>query len=462
MIKFRCPNCNQKIGVPERCAGKRAKCAKCHQALQVPEPPKASIQEDSTSIKFHCSSCNQKLNAPSDLTGKAVSCPRCKERIRVPETVEDILRVVPPQEQASRDAPGKRELMFETAKPAETSTESSMVDKEVVAKASQEREKSFDEEVSQIRPWVRYWARYCDLSLFTLFCVLIKTPSFLFRMLTLFIWIFIEGCLLSTWGTTPGKWLLKIRLTDSEMNKLTFSEALGRSFSVWFKGLGMGFPIISLITRIIAYIKLKRNGITTWDWKGDYVVTHKRIGALRVVVTIFFVGLPVIYTGIGYRSMLVSQTYTEWIGTEAPDFTLEDIDGHLINLSSFRGKRVILDFWATWCPPCKREIPHFVKLYETTDTEELIIIGISNESSEVVRDFAKKHNINYVLITIIDEELPKPYSSVRSIPTTFFIDRDGVIESVLVGYHSFKELKNHGLGDYEKVEDRLSDITTSE
>ena len=157
-----------------------------------------------------------------------------------------------------------------------------------------------EETVPQVRPWVRYWARYFDYLLFSLvvglvFSVvapsLLDTPEIFLNMLIVFIWVFVEASLLSTWGTTPGKWLLRTTLRDSAENKLTFYRALNRSFSVWWRGIGIGFPIVTLITLTVEHGKLTKEGVTTWDREGRFVVSHKKIGALRVIVTIlFFIG----------------------------------------------------------------------------------------------------------------------------------------------------------------------------
>lgn len=155
-------------------------------------------------------------------------------------------------------------------------------------------------DVAQVRPWVRYWARMLDIYSFTLlagFVLGLIFPAlnmleiaFGMSLYSIFIWIFVESSLLSTWGTTPGKWLFKTSLRTNAGEKLSFSNALSRSFSVWWRGLGIGFPIASLITLLVAHRKLTIEGVTTWDRKGGFVVSHKKIGAIRVViVTIFFI-----------------------------------------------------------------------------------------------------------------------------------------------------------------------------
>jgi peroxiredoxin len=140
--------------------------------------------------------------------------------------------------------------------------------------------------------------------------------------------------------------------------------------------------------------------------------------------------------------------FEEWKGVLAPDFSVTTLEGKKIQLSDLKGKRVIVDFWATWCPPCVMEIPHFIKLSSETPTDQLVIVGISSEDEDTLKSFVKKKGINYPIAS--EDDLPAPYNEVTSIPTTFFIDRKGVIQEVLVGYHDFEKLKTHVLaGDFE-------------
>lgn len=150
-----------------------------------------------------------------------------------------------------------------------------------------------------------------------------------------------------------------------------------------------------------------------------------------------------------------SQQFEDYIGNTAPDINLTDLEGNKIVLSELQGKRVVLDFWATWCPPCRKEIPHFIELRSTSGPDELVIIGISSESVEVIKAFAEKQKINYPLVSMSDDKLPEPYSEIVSIPTTFFIDENGIIENVLTGYHSLEELKENALGRKEKAYELL-------
>jgi thiol-disulfide isomerase/thioredoxin len=136
--------------------------------------------------------------------------------------------------------------------------------------------------------------------------------------------------------------------------------------------------------------------------------------------------------------------YAAWEGVPAPDITLTNLDGKSIRLSDLKGQRVVLDFWATWCPPCREEIPHFVQLYKENGPGQLAIIGISDESADVLRPFVAKNGMNYPVASC--SNLPPPFKGIPSIPTTFFIDRHGIIQKIDVGYHDYSTLKADALG----------------
>ena len=126
-------------------------------------------------------------------------------------------------------------------------------------------------------------------------------------------------------------------------------------------------------------------------------------------------------------------TREEW--GNAPDFTITDLEGNSLTLSDFKGKVIILNFWATWCPPCRMEIPDFIELYENYKDEGLLIIGISLDGgdSRKVKQFSEKLKINYP-IGLGDVNVTRDYGGIRAIPTTFIIDREGNIREKYVGY----------------------------
>jgi len=121
---------------------------------------------------------------------------------------------------------------------------------------------------------------------------------------------------------------------------------------------------------------------------------------------------------------------------KAPDFTLKTINGDTISLSSLKGKVVILDFWATWCPPCRMEIPGFVELKKKYG-DKIEIVGISVDNREAdVKNFYAKNKMNYP-VAMATKEVIEKYNAIYRlmyIPTTFIIDRNGFIQDIKVGF----------------------------
>jgi len=172
-------------------------------------------------------------------------------------------------------------------------------------------------EKPKVRPWIRFWARTFDIILSSIllgfaagyfypeeFLQLLSKPGgeMLAGLAFLFAWVFIEPILLGAFGTTPGKWLFNIRLVppkkygkpgiiSPQTDKPDYSTALSRSFDVWWRGLGMGLPLVSLFTLLFAYKKLSKHGQTTWDQKGGFTVVHERLGVVKLLfAVIIFMG----------------------------------------------------------------------------------------------------------------------------------------------------------------------------
>lgn len=122
-------------------------------------------------------------------------------------------------------------------------------------------------------------------------------------------------------------------------------------------------------------------------------------------------------------------------GKVAPDFTLTSTDGKTIRLSDFRGKVVVLDFWATWCPPCKAEIPDFIKLYSQYKDDGFQMLGVSLDRGglDAVKPFMKDYGVNYPIM-LGNDQVVSDYGGISGIPTTFVIDKQGVIRASFIGY----------------------------
>lgn len=128
-------------------------------------------------------------------------------------------------------------------------------------------------------------------------------------------------------------------------------------------------------------------------------------------------------------------------GKDAPDFSVDDIEGKTHKLSDYRGRNVVVVFWATWCPACNLEIPHLIELRNMFAEDKLAILAISDEEPEHLKNFAESKDINYTVTSLGDSPLPEPFANVASIPTTFFIDPEGKITFAAVGVVSLADAK---------------------
>ncbi len=119
-----------------------------------------------------------------------------------------------------------------------------------------------------------------------------------------------------------------------------------------------------------------------------------------------------------------------------PDFALKTLEGKEITLSGLKGKVVLLDFWATWCGPCRESIPHLVQLYKTYHDNGFEVIGMSVDKGdgETVRHFVKSMEIPYPVI-LAPEEVARNYG-VTALPTTLFIDKEGKVREKIIGFNA--------------------------
>jgi thiol-disulfide isomerase/thioredoxin len=161
-----------------------------------------------------------------------------------------------------------------------------------------------------------------------------------------------------------------------------------------------------------------------------YLKTIRLIGSIFVLL----LGLYWVWS-TGSQNSSNLNTHAPQVGFLAPEIDLESIDSSQLSSSNFEGKAVILNFWASWCPPCRAEMPDFQQASEEFLNSELLIIGINatNQDTPVnVARFLQENNISFP-IALDPEGVAGRDFQVHSLPTTFFIDANGVVQNIVIG-----------------------------
>jgi peroxiredoxin len=176
--------------------------------------------------------------------------------------------------------------------------------------------------------------------------------------------------------------------------------------------------------------------------KGDVkLMQAKTVTAVAVslgIVILIFIGFGALldshYQGASANPNQQAKT--------APDFGLKSVDGRTAKLSDYRGKIVLLNFWATWCAPCRVEMPTLMALHDKYHTQGLEIIGVSMDDGgqERVAKFVNEMKINYPVL-LGDSSVADNYGGLRLLPQTVFITRDGKIVQTVIGMHSRKDFE---------------------
>ena len=276
--------------------------------------------------KFNCPHCQQHLSAEASMIGMEVDCPTCANRFIVPEQLAaPILSATNTQEPAkmcpycrseitptdkikicpSCHTPHHSDCWVENKGCTVFGCTMAPPDEEKIAIGRQAIPlptvvPSYESSGPQVRPWLRLWARMMDGLLFGLifgvvaafvYAPLLELQSAALNIVFLFVYIFVEPAMLCSWGTTPGKALLNIRVRRMDGQKLTYGEAIMRSLKVWFRGQGIGIPLVALFTQIHAYNVLTKEGATSWDQDGRFKVIHRTVGIGKVILTVLaFIG----------------------------------------------------------------------------------------------------------------------------------------------------------------------------
>jgi cytochrome c biogenesis protein CcmG, thiol:disulfide interchange protein DsbE len=130
-------------------------------------------------------------------------------------------------------------------------------------------------------------------------------------------------------------------------------------------------------------------------------------------------------------------------GEPAPLFTLRTLDGDSVSLESLRGQVVLVNFWASWCPPCRIEMPGFERVYRARRDEGFVIVGIATDThaQDQIRAFVAEHGITYPIL-LASGQVIREYGGINALPESFLLDRDGRIRHRVVGYFAEPALRS--------------------
>ena len=169
----------------------------------------------------------------------------------------------------------------------------------------------------------------------------------------------------------------------------------------------------------------------------------KRNNFILVVVILIVIGMVLFAGRARHRSGPHAALTGDAIGAIAPDFALTTIDGKRVKLSDYRGKAVLLNFWATWCGPCKVEIPWFMDLEKQYGPQGLVILGVAmdDDGKDNVTKFAREMKMDYPIL-LGNDDVADQYGGVEGLPTTFYIDRDGKIVKKVAGLVGHGEIED--------------------
>lgn len=137
---------------------------------------------------------------------------------------------------------------------------------------------------------------------------------------------------------------------------------------------------------------------------------------------------------------LPGEDRTLMVNQRAADFVLESLEGQKVQLAELKGKVVVLDFWATWCPPCRKEMPSLEKLYKELSSEGFAFLSVSNEDEGTIRKFAKSNQYSLPMFADKGGKVSRRYA-IRYYPTLFVLDREGVVRQHLFGGRSEAQLR---------------------
>ncbi|MDQ0220495.1 redoxin domain-containing protein [Peribacillus cavernae] len=130
------------------------------------------------------------------------------------------------------------------------------------------------------------------------------------------------------------------------------------------------------------------------------------------------------------------------VGAKAPDFELKTLSGEKVSLSDYEGKKVMINFWATWCPPCKKEMPEMEKFHQKAGSD-VVILAVNIDPENDVKGFVDEKGVTFPILLDQEEDLVNEQYQVMAMPTTFFVDKEGVIKNKFVGGMTLTQMESH-------------------
>lgn len=155
------------------------------------------------------------------------------------------------------------------------------------------------------------------------------------------------------------------------------------------------------------------------------------MGKTKKVIQVVILAGILLIGGIAIADSLFSEHKLPKVGDRAPDFTLQGLDGKTHELSDYKGKVLLINFWGTFCPPCVREMPAMQRIYDKYKDENFEILGINlDESTVSVQSFVKQYKLNFPIL--MDKNTIRRKYGVSSYPTSFFVDSNGRITDIVI------------------------------